>query len=122
MIRKIVIDSREMIENLVYIKSYEKSGFLPNMEEFNLKEFYQLKKQIFSKNASDKQIELMGECHLYTEQIVSEESSLSRIVDNLLSNAIKFSPPGKKLWFDLNSGDDKVIFTIRDEGPRIQFG
>jgi two-component system, sensor histidine kinase and response regulator len=44
---------------------------------------------------------------------------IGRAIDNLLSNAIKYSPLGSKVELILKKVDQRVHFSIKDEGPGI---
>jgi PAS domain S-box-containing protein len=117
MIQKVSADGRKMIENLVYLKAYEKSGFTPLRSEIDLVEFYQLKSKGFAELAEKKQITLRGNCSVQDSKVTLDEGALSRIVDNLLSNAIKFSAADKEVVFDLRQDNNEVFITIEDQGP-----
>lgn len=116
-IKKIATNSSKMIENIVNINSYENNNSPPNLQIFDLEEFYNLKFKAFFKDAERKNIILVGSCSLDSNYFKSDESFLGRIIDNILSNAIKFSPEHKTIQFNLQKTDQEVIFTIEDEGP-----
>ena len=44
---------------------------------------------------------------------------LERVIDNLLDNAVSFSPPGGRIWAEIEHGDNWITLTICDEGPGI---
>lgn len=117
MIQKISIEARKMIENLVYLKSYEKHGFKPILQTLNIERFYHLKIKGFSALAAEKKIEITGNCTALHHKIKMDESALGRIIDNLMSNAIKFSREGTSVQFDMVSGQDKLELHIKDQGP-----
>lgn len=45
--------------------------------------------------------------------------SINRIINNLIENAIKFSPEGGKLSIDARKVGEKVLLSVKDEGPGI---
>ncbi len=51
--------------------------------------------------------------------IFTDHHMLIRILDNLLTNASKFSHKGKEIYFRVWQMDDKINFSIRDQGPGI---
>ncbi len=117
MIGKISMDSREMIDDLIYLKSYESSGFTPELSEFDLKQFHDVKMTRFAKSARKKEINLEGRCVSQNPLVKGDEKSVGRIVDNLLSNAIKFSPSGSKVDFSIDVTNESILMEVRDEGP-----
>lgn len=48
-----------------------------------------------------------------------DEKILELVLSNLLSNAIKYSPENTLIKFDIKIHDQKIIFTITDEGMGI---
>ena len=117
MIKKIVKDSRKMIENLVYLKSYEKNNYQPEYETFNTEEFYKQKFKSFEQRAAHKSIKLIGKYKSDKQLINSDVQAINRIVDNLLSNAIKFSKRGSFVVFSLKYFNNKLEILVEDQGP-----
>ena len=50
------------------------------------------------------------------------EMRLKQVVRNLLGNAIKFSPPEGTIALELVQDDDRLIFSVKDEGPGVPDG
>lgn len=48
-----------------------------------------------------------------------DEKILELALSNLLNNAIKYSPENTKITFEVNLTDDKIRFTVADEGMGI---
>ncbi len=42
-----------------------------------------------------------------------------RLLGNLLSNALKFSPPHSTVYVEASASEERLILTVRDEGPGI---
>lgn len=51
-----------------------------------------------------------------TDRVFIDPNLTRHILTNLLSNSIKYSPDGGKILFKTEVLEDKVVFTIRDEG------
>ena len=47
------------------------------------------------------------------------EGLMRHVWDNLISNAVKFSPQGGTVSVSLKAADEKIIFTIDDQGEGI---
>lgn len=54
-----------------------------------------------------------------TDRVFIDPNLTRHVLTNLLSNAIKYSPDGGKILFKTEAMEDKIIFTIRDEGIGI---
>ncbi len=52
-------------------------------------------------------------------RITTSKDLLLRILDNILTNAIKFSDKGKNIYLKIWDEENKMKFSIRDEGPGI---
>jgi len=48
-----------------------------------------------------------------------DENVYKNILENLLSNAIKYSPEGKVIKLKIRSQNDKVVTSVKDEGPGL---
>jgi len=48
-----------------------------------------------------------------------DSNKIGQVMDNLLNNAIKFSRPGKNIFIELKNTGNRIIFSVRDEGPGI---
>ena len=87
---------------------------------FNLREFLHEIKSFFQPLAKQKNLKLSLVNNLSSgiENIKSDPIKLRQILDNLIGNAIKFTSKGK-VEIDVNSKDDRLIFSIKDTGIGI---
>lgn len=53
------------------------------------------------------------------QELMIDSNRIAQVVDNLISNAIKFSPANSNIYISLESKDQSVSVTVRDEGPGI---
>jgi two-component system sensor histidine kinase BaeS len=51
--------------------------------------------------------------------ILSDRNALAKILDNLLTNALNYTPPGKKVFIELQKCKNTVVINIKDEGIGI---
>jgi two-component system sensor histidine kinase ChvG len=56
----------------------------------------------------------------YPATIVGHESRLAQVFSNLTDNAISFSPKGGTVSVSIETTEDKIIATVKDEGPGIR--
>ncbi|WP_316793795.1 ATP-binding protein [Pedobacter frigoris] len=52
--------------------------------------------------------------------LFADRDKIAAVISNLLSNAIKYSPKGRKVDIKCRQEDDKLHFSIRDEGMGIK--
>ena len=116
MIQKITQNARNVIENLVFIRSYQSDTFSPEIRSFDPKAFFEAKMAAYLPEAKKKNIAIEHGHSIKGKKISSDESALDRIVDNLLSNAIKFSPEGSKIVMEMLEDDDVYVFRVKDYG------
>lgn len=51
--------------------------------------------------------------------VKADPLAINRIINNLVENAIKFSPPHGLVHVKLATAGEKIIFSVKDEGPGI---
>lgn len=56
----------------------------------------------------------------YPATIVGHDSRLAQVFSNLTDNAISFSPKGGTVTVSIETTEDKIIATVKDEGPGIR--
>ncbi len=53
------------------------------------------------------------------QRLSVDPQRVGQALDNLISNAIKYSPYGAKVHLVLKQEDDRIMFSVQDEGPGI---
>jgi two-component system, sensor histidine kinase and response regulator len=71
----------------------------------------------YAELAERKSIRLHLEIPEANALVQADRAGLEQVLDNLISNAVKFSPSGKNVWIQVQSGADAHRCVIRDEGP-----
>lgn len=67
--------------------------------------------------AKTKGIQIKVEGEYATLSVFADPDHLELILRNLLSNAIKFSPPKSVIQLSIQPENDRILFTVKDEGP-----
>lgn len=87
-----------------------------------LKDPKELMEQIVKNNEysiTKKDITVEKDIH-QTSSTLMDASYITEVMENLISNAIKFTPENKKITFILKEKDNKIFFSIKDEGAGIK--
>jgi signal transduction histidine kinase len=108
----------EMITKMLDVTAIESGKRNIKPEPFNGVVIAQRVLLDYRQKAESKQIQVVFNSD-ENIQVVLDRVALREILDNVFSNAIKFSPLGKKVYFTINSTDDKIRFSIKDEGPGL---
>lgn len=112
--------AHDLIRDLLDLHSIEQQEERARNEDIQLGAFFQEVRDSFEAQAKRKDIRIHWPAEAASLRIVSNRTSLSRILDNLLSNAIKFSPKGKEIHVSaLQNGDGDIQISVRDDGPGI---
>ncbi|WP_430810616.1 MULTISPECIES: sensor histidine kinase [unclassified Carboxylicivirga] len=109
---------KEMVNQVREIKRLESGPFALNNTTFNL---LALMREVVAQHTellAEKEIDIAWQAE--DERIVSDYTLLEKIITNLLSNAIKFSPISATITLSLKPETDRLIMSIRDEGPGIE--
>ena len=56
----------------------------------------------------------------FAPTVVGHDSRLAQVINNLIDNAVSFSPKGSTVTVALATTEDKVVATVKDEGPGIR--
>lgn len=107
-----------MLNDLLDISLIESGKMEIALKPGSFKKLVQERVRLNSLQAKQKQITIHHE--LYNIPVIEFDSHrIGQAVDNLISNAIKFAPYGSNIYLILRQDGDKIIFSIRDEGPGI---
>lgn len=117
-IKDIVKYMTKMLDNILMINKAEVDKIEFEPELINLKSLCsEILEDIIISASNNHFIDQVMEGN--TERVFMDPNLTRHILTNLLSNAVKYSPDGGKILFKTEVFDDKVIFTIRDEGIGI---
>jgi len=116
MIRKVTDNGHRVIDNLVFLRSYERESFKPEYVSIDPASFFDEKLNVFQTEAKKKKIEIEGARQVSGEEVLTDKSAVDRILDNLLSNAIKFSSEKNKVVFEMLEEKDEITFRVKDYG------
>lgn len=73
----------------------------------------------YQRIADQKQIQCLSVAPADVPSVWTDRVATAAALDNLFSNAVKYSPPGKRIWVEVEPQDDWVICRVRDEGPGL---
>lgn len=117
-IKKSIEHLTSMLEQMLQI-SRQKSGKIElNAEKVDLKKLFlaiinDIKPLLLKDHKLNHQIDLNKKYYYIDQKLIRV------ILTNLISNAIKFSPNGGEINIDLSEHDNKIKFSIMDEGIGI---
>jgi signal transduction histidine kinase/DNA-binding response OmpR family regulator/ligand-binding sensor domain-containing protein len=106
-----VLDIRKIDAGMEELKNSE-----VNIEEWLNSFFKQYEFELESKS-----LELEMACS-YSDHIACDLDKLDKVLSNLLGNAIKYSPHGGSIFFKLFTQDNKLYFSVGDEGKGVKEG
>jgi signal transduction histidine kinase len=52
-------------------------------------------------------------------QVWTDRVAVAAVLDNLLSNAVKYSPPGRRIWVQVQGDKSSASCSVQDEGPGL---
>jgi signal transduction histidine kinase len=106
-----------LVGNILLLSKIESKELADQYSTFRLDE--QIRQSIVALESAwvAKDIEL--DVELQRVSYLGNEPMMRHVWDNLISNAIKFSPPGGRVSLRLIREQDKLIFTVEDQGPGL---
>ena len=106
----------EMVQEILTVSRMEASGFVPQIEEFDLGKLV--------KECAHKQDDLFIQKNMEVSYHISDalytwgdKKLLQKAVNNIISNAIHYSPDGAKIQIEVYNEDEKV--TVRVENSDV---
>ena len=117
---KILFNTRrlsELVGNILLLSKAENNVIRPQKSTYRIDE--QVREAILSLEArwTERDTELDVELDEIT--YTGNEALLYHVFTNLIDNAVKFSPRGGKVILRLTKKNERVVFTVEDNGPGI---
>ncbi len=113
-----VTTTLELVENLLFWSNAQLKGTHIVRKNFELYPLVQTQLQLFEKQASDKQIELLNE--ISPDMVVhADKNMIDLVLRNLVANAIKYCDQNKKVILSAKQLDNKIEINVTDNGMGI---
>ncbi len=106
-----------MIDNILNATRLEHKTLYINREKFNLDDLLNKIIERFQRIYSVSNLKKNIEADL---AIVADSAMLETVIVNLIENALKYAGENSEILVSANKAQDKVIFSIADNGPGVQ--
>ncbi len=116
-IKSAVTNLNNILNEFLSLSKIEDGKLTAHFSPFNVKEL--IEQQVNELADILKQDQRITYAHTGSEIVNLDEVLFKNILINLISNAAKFSPEGKKIYIHTLVTEDRVLFTIKDEGMGI---
>jgi signal transduction histidine kinase len=73
----------------------------------------------YERLAARKRIHITVEIGGPVPPALGDRLAIAATLDNLISNAVKFSDPGKRITLAVHARQDRVVCSVKDEGPGL---
>jgi signal transduction histidine kinase len=94
------------------------ADYADNMEELNIEPLVNEAISSFELQARKKQIDIILKCEKELKAKLYRSLIIQALI-NLIDNGIKYSHAKSKLWVNVSSSNDEIIFEVRDKGIGI---
>ncbi len=108
-----------MVSEILDTEAIESSTFNLTIEKVNLCEIIEEERKHYALYAEKKRLKLVAEINGDSICAKVDKNIYRNIIENLLSNAVKYSPEGRNIRIILKVKDNKVITSVKDEGPGL---
>ena len=122
LIDSIADDSQRLLKitgELLELSQVETGNIQLNIDKSDPKEIVNYAVEAVKVQAEQKQIEIVVESGEKLPQIKADHEKTSWVLINFLTNAIRYSAEGSKIWVQLKTEQEKVIFKVVDKGKGI---
>lgn len=119
-IEKILLNTHRLsnlVGNILLLSKVDSKVIKSQQTRFRLDEQIRQSIVMLEPEWSKKEIEI--DADLEDLEYVGVENLLHHVWYNLISNAIKFSPQGGNISIRMKQEEEKVVFTVEDNGPGI---
>lgn len=119
-IEKILINTRrlsELVNNTLLLSKIDNQSINTKQEEFSLDEQIRQSILLLELKWTEKNIDIQAD--MQEVQYVGNKTLMMHVWNNLIGNAIKFTPEGSTVRISLACDDNKIIFSVDDEGEGI---
>ena len=106
-----------LVGNILLLSKIENKAIDTNMALFSLDE--QIRQSIVALEPAWTKRDIEFDVDMKTIDYLGNEALLRHVWDNLIGNAIKFNPHGGIIKIRLAKREEKIIFTIEDNGPGL---
>lgn len=106
-----------LVGNVLLLSKIENKAIDTNMALFSLDE--QIRQSIVALEPAWTKKDIEFDVDMKTIDYLGNEALLRHVWDNLIGNAIKFNPHGGIIKIRLAKREEKIIFTIEDNGPGL---
>ncbi len=108
-----------LLNNVIDVEKYNSKDIRLNTKSVNIIELIEDTTLSVVPYTEAKNLNLTFDCNCEEVIMSVDIEKIERVVLNLLSNAIKFSHANSDIEVNVEAYDDKVVFTVRDEGIGI---
>lgn len=106
-----------LVSNILLLSKIENQSIQTHQEWYGLDE--QIRESIVALERAWDEKNIEVDVELDDVEYYGNENMMYHVWINLIGNAIKFSPQGGVVKIRLRKTDDRVLFTVEDEGPGL---
>lgn len=107
----------KLVNDILFVQEMEL--ILEQFEPINLLDVVRRVTSQYNEKVEAAHLKLRIKPDLFLPPVMGDLQNLERAISALVDNAVKFSPDGGEVELRLRRKGDKVILSVRDEGPGI---
>ncbi|MBQ3075763.1 MAG: HAMP domain-containing histidine kinase [Clostridia bacterium] len=119
-IEKILFNTRRLsslVSNILLLSKLENQSIQTDPETYSLDE--QIREDLLSLESAWEPKAIEFDVELEAVSYHGNRGIMHHVWSNLLSNAVKFSPVGGVIRIRLQTVQDRIVFTVEDQGPGL---
>ncbi|MBE5924316.1 MAG: HAMP domain-containing histidine kinase [Lachnospiraceae bacterium] len=110
----------KLTEGLLELNNFDTYGPVLSCSNFDVVDVIRLTRSTVEVQCEKKNIDFRIDCPAEYTEVYADRMKIGQVIFNLVDNAIKFSPENGKLLATITNKNDKVIVSIKDQGPGIE--
>ena len=119
MLRRAAERMNRLIQDLLDVRRVESGRMAVEVKPEPVEELMTEALEMLRPLAAAASLSLEYDAPAAVPHVAADSARILQVLSNLVGNAIKFTPPGGRVWIEVEPGEEEVRLAVSDTGPGI---
>ncbi len=110
----------KLTSGLLELNEFDNHELVLNRQSFDIVDVIRSTRNTMEGLCENKHLDFRINCPAENTIVYADKMKIGQVVYNLVDNAIKFSPEGGRIQVTVSEKADKLLVSVKDEGPGIE--